>query len=236
MVVILSVSPTITAYASEIDDVSVDISNADDGAEDKTEDILEDISDDISDDSNQEKDEVEQDKEISDAPIDEEIKDDDSKLILEQPVDQYKLIGEDVTFSVVGADEVDSYSWFYSKDNGDTWDIFYCNGRKTNKIEFNVKIYQYGYLLRCEVTKGDYKQISEPARLLDRETVILEHPQNVKVKTGDPVSLTVLAEGNKLTYNWYYNNGDGNWNKCWSYYDSRYKENRKYEGNNKNIL
>ena len=157
-------------------------------------------------------------------------------IIIDQPENQYKLIGETAEFTVTVNNDNCSFCWYYSKNNGETWDIFYCNGWKKNKICFDVKNYQYGYLFKCEIKNSFNSQFSEAACLYEKKTNILEQPRNIKARRGDSVSFSVNAEGNNLKYMWYYTNDDENWHKCWLYYDQEYKENRRFDGYNTNVL
>ena len=159
---------------------------------------------------------------------------DGTLIITKQPEDQYNLIGEKAVFSVEVNNEVKSYQWYFSKNNGSTWSQCAYTGGKTNQLSFDV-VYQYGYMFYCGITDTDGNYVeTDIVTLFEKESVIQEMPVGASVQSGEPVSFTVKAEGNKLTYCWYYSADGGNtWDKCsvfYTYSSNGIKVQKKYDG------
>ena len=129
--------------------------------------------------------------------------------IVKQPENVVAAIGEKVVISVEAQGEGLTYQWFYrnkgsenfaaSSYKGKTYSITmaeYCNGREV----YCVITDENGNTVTTETV-----MMSRPARQLQ----IVEQPEDVAVAIGEKVVITVEAEGEGLTYQWYYRNKNG---------------------------
>ena len=153
----------------------------------------------------------------------------------EQPKDEYRLLGEKATFHVVFQSPAANYQWLISKDKGLTWQKCGYNGYKTDTLSFDVQSYQYGYRFKCQVTdKSGKSTVSDECVLYEKETTLTTVSNEIEAEIGKEVSIEVAAEGNKLTYRWYYSTDSGeSWNKCMSYAytaEDGTRTSKKYDG------
>ncbi len=164
--------------------------------------------------------------------------------IISQSEDVYALIGETATFYVETTATRAKYMWYVSKDNGQTWERCTYNGYKTGHLSFEVKSYHLGYKFKCHVTDKDVSEdeevVSNIFSLYDKTTVILEQSSQINADLGNKITFSVYAEGNKLSYRWYFSKDNGNkWSKVQNYtvYDADgNKASVPYEGYSTNCL
>lgn len=75
--------------------------------------------------------------------------------IIVQPVSQSGEWGDRITFSTM-AQDADSYCWYYSQDNGETWKkLTTWPGYDTDTVSFTLTTNRVKYLYRCEVKWAD---------------------------------------------------------------------------------
>ena len=133
--------------------------------------------------------------------------------IIAQPEDVYTKTGVKISFTVE-AENVDTYQWMYSTNNGDTWKNTSFEGAQTDTLSMTARSTYFPYLWKCVLKNADGKavetnavQMKEP--VVAPEVNIIAQPEDVYTKTGVKISFTVEAE-NVDTYQWMYssNNGD----------------------------
>lgn len=73
--------------------------------------------------------------------------------ITKQPVSQTAAIGQDVAFTVQANGKDLRYQWYFSEDQGKTWEIFQvANGSQNNTLQLVASRQNNGLLVRCEIT------------------------------------------------------------------------------------
>ncbi|MDO4467090.1 MAG: hypothetical protein Q4C49_08790 [Bacillota bacterium] len=136
-----------------------------------------------------------------------------SATILSQPTNVTGLIGDSVTFTVK-AENVDSYTWYYSPDNGASWyTASSFAGYNTNSVSFTSTSYRASLLYKCKLTGNDKRVIyTDVVRFVLHEPAkIVSEPEDYYGLDGENVSFTVVAE-NAKSYVWQYSNDGGtNW-------------------------
>ena len=130
---------------------------------------------------------------------------DNSVKIISQPEDWEAENGESVTLTVE-AENVVSYQWQYSTNNGTTWQN---SGSKTKSITFTVSDAVKKMIRRCVLTGKDGVVVyTNEIGMVDNSVKIISQPEEVEAEVGDSVTLTVEAE-NVVAYQWQYSTNNG---------------------------
>ena len=97
-----------------------------------------------------------------------------------------------------------TYQWYYKKAGQTAWNKWGTRTTATTTATANDT--WNGMQVYCKVTDKDGKTSdSNPATItIQRELKITTQPTNKTVKLGDSVTLSLKAEGNGLTYQWYF--------------------------------
>ena len=136
--------------------------------------------------------------------------------ITEQPVDHAGAIGSTATFSVETNRTDVSYQWYYS-NNGSNWLKSSMPGATTDTLHVKMKAFRVGQQYKVVVTDSKGNVVtSDVASLTKASTtaVIVENPANQAGAVGETATFSVKAEGEGLTYQWYYSNNGGTfWSK-----------------------
>ncbi len=118
--------------------------------------------------------------------------------ISSHPVDAYAEIGEKVRFSIEtdDAENVASYQWQISKNNGASWGNSSSKGYNTKTLTVTVASKHDGWLYRCVVTDvfGD-TAVSRPAKLTLRKVISRLELTTSDMVIGNPISDVVLVDG-----------------------------------------
>ena len=137
--------------------------------------------------------------------------------ILSQPVDFVGTVGDMATFSVAAEGEGLTYQWYFSKDGGAAWEK---SSGKLDTLTVEFKAYRNNYLYYCEVTDIEGNSVNTNVVRLtaaEMELVILTQPENYVGAVNDNVDFIVEAQGNGLTYQWYFSTDGGEtWEKSYS--------------------
>ena len=137
--------------------------------------------------------------------------------ILTQPVDFVGVVGDMATFAVVAEGEGLSYQWYFSADDGETWEK---SSGKLDTLTVEFKAYRNNYLYYCEITDAEGNSVNTNiARLTaaPMDLVILTQPVDHIGAVNDNVNFIVEAQGNGLTYQWYFSTDFGEtWEKSYS--------------------
>ena len=124
--------------------------------------------------------------------------------ITSHPADVTAKAGDSVSFSVKAEGEGLTYQWYYKKAGQTAWNKWGTRTTATTTATANDT--WNGMQVYCKVTDKDGKTSdSNPATItIQRELKITTQPTNKTVKLGDSVTLSLKAEGNGLTYQWYF--------------------------------
>lgn len=126
-------------------------------------------------------------------------------LVTKQPTDQMVPVGKKVHFKVETESEELSYQWYSLAPGSRIWKYIKSSAGKKADYSFKVKESQAGYLYRCEISDGNRIVSTPPVRLTIGEGVtITTQPKDVAVTAGEKAVFTVEAQGQNLSYQWYY--------------------------------
>ena len=125
-------------------------------------------------------------------------------VILEEPSDCYGAVGETVSTKVVAEGEDLSYQWYYRNKNNS----------KFKKAKYTTPTYSAvlsdlrdGCKIYCVVTDGKGNSVkSKTVTLQIAKPKITQQPSDCYGALGEEVSTSVAAEGEGLSYQWYYRN------------------------------
>ncbi len=135
--------------------------------------------------------------------------------IVEEPADIVTRPGS-VTSSVIAEGDSLTYQWYYSKNGGETWVKATAATAKTAAYTVNARADLDGYLYHCVITDGMGNQLTTATASLTIGTPlrITEQTDHITTRPGSVV-FSVNAEGDELTYQWYYSkNGGETWVKA----------------------
>jgi len=131
----------------------------------------------------------------------------ESLEILEQPQDVYvNAVGDKATVSVLAAGTGLTYQWYY-KNKGNS--KFFVSTNKTPTYSVTVNDRVKNRLVYCVITDAYGNSVTtDPAGIYVYATLeIVQQPQNVFVnELGEKATVSVVATGTRLTYQWYYKN------------------------------
>ena len=130
-------------------------------------------------------------------------------VINSEPEDAEGAMNERVTISV-DADNVASYQWQYSTDDGETWKNSSGTAAKTDTLSFTISATTIAMLRRCEMTDANGKKawtriVTTSEKCL---VVINSEPEDVEGMLNDRVTISVDAD-NVASYQWQYSTDDG---------------------------
>ena len=119
--------------------------------------------------------------------------------------------GEEVSFYARSRNSDATYQWYIKNDNTNGWKKIeptdtWAKGATTSTLKIQVEkadfISHCEY--KCEVTQGSYSVSSNVAKLLPKDIVITEQPENVSAKHAEKAKFKVVAEGanGPFTYQW----------------------------------
>ncbi len=136
--------------------------------------------------------------------------------ITAQPVNATAPVGETVTFTVKAEVGTLSYQWYFAKPGSDSWSKCSGDSARTDCLSVEVKSYRDGYRYRCAVSNAAGSVNSEAAVLsMAAKPVITAQPAEAAAGVGTMASFRVQAEGEGLSYQWYFRKSDADsWTKC----------------------
>ena len=124
--------------------------------------------------------------------------------ILEHPQSVTVEEGEKATFRVKATGDEIKYQWYYQKPGETTWNRITKNGTSAS-YTVTTEARHNGYSYRCNVTCKQGTADSNPASLtVISAPAITAQPQTLIVTEGTVATFTVAANGEGLTYQWYY--------------------------------
>lgn len=130
--------------------------------------------------------------------------------IITQPTDVLAKVGENATVIVEAQGDGLTYTWYYKKAGGHK---FYKSVIGVDDT-YSVEMYPYrnGYQVYCEISDKYGNTVQTNTVTLSMNTgsiVIIKQPENSSAAIGDTVTVTVEAEGDDLSYVWYYKKANG---------------------------
>ena len=129
--------------------------------------------------------------------------------IIEQP---QNVMVTSVTYKVVfnvQANQVKSYQWQFSRDNGATWQAAGFPGNRTEEMTVELNAARMKYLFRCEVTGKDESKLYTDVVKAEEKFAITSQPSDVDVtNTNEIVAFKVEAAG-VGSYQWQFSRNDG---------------------------
>lgn len=145
-------------------------------------------------------------------------------MIVSQPGSVYAEVSEKIVFTVV-AENVVSYQWVYSRNNGGSWRNTTLTGNQSASLTIKVKEEYYPYIWKCQLTdeQGNVtetgsvqimapvveEEIEETEEIVTDNTLkITAQPSDVCEEVTNKVVFTVKAE-NAVSYQWTYSRNNG---------------------------
>ena len=130
--------------------------------------------------------------------------------IIEQPQNVMVTSVTDKVVFNVQANQVKSYQWQFSRDNGATWQAAGFPGNRTEEMTVELNAARMKYLFRCEVTGKDGSKLYTDVVKAEEAFKIIEQPSDAEVMSVDEtVTFEVGATGVK-SYQWQFSRDNGN--------------------------
>ena len=122
-------------------------------------------------------------------------------------------VGKTATFTVAASEENVMYQWYYQKPGVSGWNIVTVNGTSAT-YTLTAQARHNGYTYRCIVSNSDGEATSSVAALTVKSApTITTQPSSVTVAAGKTATFKVVAGGEDLSYQWYYQKpGASGWN------------------------
>ena len=135
--------------------------------------------------------------------------------IVTQPASQTVAVGGTAVFSLTASGDGLSYQWYFRKSSSDSWSKCTGAGCTTGSIAIEGKSYRSGYQYRCAVKNkaGTVYSNAATLTLLSKPEIRIQ-PKGQVIFAGQTAQFNVVARGESLSYQWYFDNGSGTWSKC----------------------
>ena len=127
--------------------------------------------------------------------------------ITAQPQDAAAKAGKKASFQVAatGGSGAYTYQWYYRKSASGAWTPVSAASGSTAKYSLTVQARHDGYQYYCVVTDAAGNTASSGVATLTVVPAlsIVTQPEDVTAPAGETVSVTVVAQGEGLSYQWY---------------------------------
>uniref|UniRef100_UPI00388DAFE0 starch-binding protein n=1 Tax=Ruminococcus sp. TaxID=41978 RepID=UPI00388DAFE0 len=124
-------------------------------------------------------------------------------VITTQPADWYGQNGSNAVFTVVAEGNDLTYQWFYKRAGMAKFAV--AQGETNSYYMVPMSAKNDGRTVFCVVTDKDGNSVnSDEATMSYPSITITQQPQNWFGQDGDQVSISVTAEGEGLSYQWFY--------------------------------
>jgi hypothetical protein len=126
--------------------------------------------------------------------------------ITSQPKDVQVDVAQKATITLTAQGEGLTYQWYYKNKNAAD---FVRSGYTGNSYSSTMAEYCNGRQVYCVVTDQYGNSVTSEIATMTRTPKalkILTQPQDVQAAVGEKVKITVVAQGEGLTYQWYYKN------------------------------
>ena len=133
--------------------------------------------------------------------------------ITQQPENVSTEANQTVTFTVGATGEGLSYQWQYRKSASDAWANTSMSGNQTDTLTVIAIAARSEYEFRCAVTDSSGAVTYSRSAALKVGTLpkIVSQPESWEGAVGGSAVFAVTAEGEGLTYQWYYKDASGTW-------------------------
>ena len=132
--------------------------------------------------------------------------------IVTQPVSYTGAVNDLTEFTVEATGTNLTYQWYFSKDNGATWEMSYNEGYDTASMKVRLYAYRSGYQYKCEISSGSSVKVETDVvtiALRAATAVINQHPLDAGGEEGTNAIFNVVATGNGLSYQWQFSKDSG---------------------------
>ena len=126
--------------------------------------------------------------------------------ITSQPKSYVGAVGGTAAFKVAAQGDNLTYQWYYQTASGTTWSKATATGNTTAALSVPVTTGRDGYKYRCTVKDSHGNSvISNTVKLtIGTPLKITTQPVNYTGAAGSTIKFTVAAQGDGLTYQWWY--------------------------------
>jgi hypothetical protein len=130
--------------------------------------------------------------------------------IVGQPKDQFTVEGDTALFTVTTKGDDLSYRWFYRRGESDSWHPTGLPGYNTPTLSVAMTTGRNGYQYYCQVSDAYGQTVNSKTVTLTLKTrlAILTQPGDQGGTVGENALFTVEAQGDELSYRWYYRRGE----------------------------
>lgn len=132
--------------------------------------------------------------------------------VQKQPVSYVGAIGDLAQFEVNASGENLTYQWYFSADNGATWQMSYNEGFNSPLLYVRLYAYRSGYQYKCIILSGNNIQAESNVVTIKKKpstAAIISHPLNAGGVSGTDVTFHVEATGSGLKYRWQFSTDGG---------------------------
>jgi hypothetical protein len=123
-----------------------------------------------------------------------------------QPQNAQAEIGEIINITVKAVGEGLTYQWYYKEKNGSEFSASAFTGTSYSR---SMENFCDGRAVYCVITDKYGNTVTTDTVFMSRPLTIVNQPQNVIAKIGEIINITVEADGEGLTYQWYYKEKNG---------------------------
>ncbi len=130
--------------------------------------------------------------------------------ITKQPVDVTVKVGETAAVTVEAVGDDLTYEWYYKNPGATKFSKTTAFDGPTYSVTMSES--RSGRQVYCVITDADGNTVQSDTVTLSMVSialVITKQPENVTVASGETASVTVEAQGEGLTYQWYFKNAGG---------------------------
>ena len=121
-----------------------------------------------------------------------------------QPQSRTINLGDTIKISLTAQGNGLTYQWYYKKKGATSWSIWNNRTKATESVTPNAT--WDGIQLYCKVkdSAGNTANSNAATITVKQELKITVQPQSKTINLGDTMKISLTAQGNRLTYQWYY--------------------------------
>ena len=132
--------------------------------------------------------------------------------ITRHPASVTTSAGRSVSFTVIAKGEGLKYQWYYKKSGASDWSL--CSKHTQLTVTGIANESWNGMQVRCRVTDFANRSVYSQAAVITLKggISVQSGPSNVVAKAGETVRFSAVAEGQKLSCQWYFKKaGSSGW-------------------------